>query len=74
MGKCVLVHKSTMELLEHSGNLDCTLHKVSRSIRKLNCQNNFDRLYSENLQNMKPVRNCTGFIFCTIYAVVYLYG
>ena len=24
-----------------------------------------------NVQNMKPVQNCIGFIFCTIYPVVH---
>ena len=24
-----------------------------------------------NVQNIKPVQNCTGFIFCTIFPVVH---
>ena len=25
-----------------------------------------------NAQNMKPVQNCTGFLFCALHAVVHL--
>ena len=27
---------------------------------------------TRKIQNVKPVQNCTGFIFCTFYAVVHL--
>ena len=26
--------------------------------------------YSGNVENMEPVQNCTGFIFCTFHVIV----
>ena len=28
--------------------------------------------FVENVQNMKPVQNCTGFILCIFFAIVYI--
>ena len=30
----------------------------------------FDVTIAQNVQHIKPVQNCTGFIFCTFYALV----